>query len=84
MDHVFNYFNNTKNNLLKNINKKDIVINLINDLVNVKIEHKDISFKKDILYIKIFGIRKTKILNNKTKILDSLKTSYSLNYLDLK
>lgn len=84
MDHIFNYFNNTKNNLLKNINKKDIVINLINDLVNVKIEHKDISFKKDILYIKIFGIRKTKILNNKTKILDSLKTSYSLNYLDLK
>lgn len=84
MDHIFNYFNNTKNNLIKNISKKDVVIQTIKNITQIELETKEISFKKDILYIKIFGIKKTKILNNKNQILDFLKSSYSINFLDLK
>ncbi len=84
MDHIFNYFNNTKNNLIKNISKKDVVIQTIKNITQIELETKEISFKKDILYIKIFGIKKTKILNNKDQILDFLKSSYSINFLDLK
>lgn len=84
MDHIINYFNNTKNNLVKNISKKEIIINVIKKITNIDLETKNIAIKKDFIYIKIFGIKKTKILNVKNSILNDLKNDHLMNFIDLK
>jgi hypothetical protein len=84
MDHIVNYFNNTKNNLVKNISKKEIIVDVIKKLTKIDLETKNITIKKDFIYIKIFGIKKTKILILKESILESLRIDHLMNFIDLK
>ncbi len=52
---------------------KDIFSKIVLDILNIKINNKDIYIKKDILYIKTSSINKNEIFLNKNIIIKEIK-----------
>ncbi len=66
---------NFKNILLSEENKKEIIINIIKEVINFQIKKEDIKIKNEVLYLNIKSIYKNEIFINKDIILFKLKES---------
>ncbi len=84
MDHINNYFFNTGNNLKKSNQEKEIIIDTILKLTKIQLNKNELSVKKQIVHLHVFGVKRTKILENKEKIKEFLLTNFELQVLGLK
>ncbi|MCA9749948.1 hypothetical protein H6790_00705 [Candidatus Nomurabacteria bacterium] len=54
------------------INKKKIIISIIEDILNIKIELDQIKINNKTLFINIFGVEKNELLNHKDILIQKI------------
>jgi len=73
MDHIASYFSKVIKQLGIKNQEKEIFISLIKEKTGINIKSKDFIIKNNIIKLKIFGPRRSKILSQKDSILQDLK-----------
>jgi len=73
MDHINSYFSKIAGTILKKGQEKEAIIFSIKEVTGIEIKKHDFVFKNHVLKIKLFGIKRFKIISFKEKIISVLK-----------
>ncbi len=83
MKEISNFFDKFKNNALKELNKRDSIVSIINKYTKAGIEIKDIVIKNSVITVKANSSLKNEIFLKKKTIIEKLKSDISLTIIDI-
>ncbi len=73
MNHINSYFSKIAGTILKKGQEKEAIILCIKEITGIELKKHDFVLKNHVLKIKLFGIKRFKIISFKEKIISGLK-----------
>jgi len=84
MDHIEHYFKGAGKVLQKKIEEKVLVIEAIKEKTAILLEKKELTIKNKVIFLHVFGAKRSRILSQKQEILQLLLTKHNLVILELR
>lgn len=84
MDHIEHYFKGAGKVLQKKIEEKILVIEAIKEKTAVVLEKKELTIKNQVIFLHVFGAKRSRILSQKQEILELLLNNHGLAILELR